>query len=144
MDIIFTPLKIIEGTGGKVLHGIKASSQGFIGFGEAYFSTISFGETKNWRKHLRMTCNLIVPIGCVKFSIVDEPASLSAGELITQKFELSPVNYGRLTIPPGYWFNMQGTDPKINLVLNIADQEHDASELLTLPASIQNLQNFQF
>jgi dTDP-4-dehydrorhamnose 3,5-epimerase len=60
----------------------------------------------------------------VKFVIFDE----------TQKkfFEivLSNENYQRLTIKPGLWFAFQGLDKNINLVLNIADIEHNAEEVI--------------
>ncbi len=144
MDIHFTPLKIIEGTGGAVLHALKASSPDYVGFGEAYFSTVFYGETKNWRKHTRMTCNLIVPVGGVKFCVIDGSASKAAGKLVTKEFELSRSNYGRLTIPPGYWFNMQGMEPGLNLILNIADIEHDAGEMVTLQGGNISFQSFQF
>ena len=47
----------------------------FSEYGEAYFSTLKFGEIKGWNMHERMVLNLIVPIGKVIFVIYDIPYS---------------------------------------------------------------------
>ena len=39
-EVVLTPLKIIENPAGNILHAMKASDQGYAGFGEAYFSTV--------------------------------------------------------------------------------------------------------
>ena len=46
--VLLTPLKQIYHPKGNVFHGMKKSDPGFSGFGEAYFSTINFGDTKIW------------------------------------------------------------------------------------------------
>ena len=63
------PLKSIPNHKGNVLHGLKKSDIGFKDFGEAYFSCISPGFIKGWKRHKEMTLNLIVPVGLVKFVI---------------------------------------------------------------------------
>ena len=45
-DILITPLRRIETTGGDVLHAMKHSDEGSAGFGEAYFSWVSGGAVK--------------------------------------------------------------------------------------------------
>ena len=67
IDYLLTPLKIIDVEGGNVLHAIKDTDQGFKKFGEAYFSTIEPGAIKAWKRHRKMTLNLVVPIGKIKF-----------------------------------------------------------------------------
>ena len=123
-DIILTPLRKINNQKGDVFHAIKKSDVGFYGFGEAYFSFVNKGIIKEWRKHSKMTLNLIVPVGEVKFVIYKEN---------TNKFldiSLSPDNYQRLTIKPGLWVAFEGKS-HLNMILNLANIEHDKSESIS-------------
>ena len=127
--ITLTPLRIIENPLGNIYHSMKKSDAGYEGFGESYFSFIKPGAIKGWKKHLKMTLNLIVPVGSVKFVIYDDrnPGSSSPAffEII-----LSPDNYQRLTIQPGLWMAFQGIGPTLNLIQNIANIEHNPDEAL--------------
>ena len=58
--IILTPLQQITHPKGDIFHAMKVSDDGFIGFGEAYFSTINKDVIKGWKKHTEMTLNLVV------------------------------------------------------------------------------------
>ena len=60
-DLYLTPLKKIDTAGGDVLRALKKSEKNFFGFGEAYFSLINHGAIKGWKKHKKMTSNIIVP-----------------------------------------------------------------------------------
>ena len=120
--IILTPLKIINHPKGDISHAMKKSDTGSDGFGEAYFSTINQNDIKAWKKHSTMTLNLIVPIGRIEFVIFNE---------ISKDFsnvELSKNNYQRLTIKPNLWLALRGIE-KLNLLLNLANREHDVSEV---------------
>ena len=44
--VIVTPLSIINTKGGDVLHAMKSRDQGYLGFGEAYFSKVEPGAIK--------------------------------------------------------------------------------------------------
>ena len=66
-DILVTPLKKIPTLGGDVMHALRASDNGFNGFGESYFSWIEEGAIKAWKFHKSMTLNLVVPLGEVRF-----------------------------------------------------------------------------
>ena len=126
--LILTPLKRIQHPKGDVLHGLKKSDAEYSSFGEAYFSTINNGEIKGWNKHKMMTLNLIVPFGEVTFVIYDKrESSRSKGKFF--KVTLSQANYQRLTVPPGLWLAFKGKSNDINLILNIADMEHDPDEI---------------
>ena len=119
--IILTPLKKINHPKGDIFHAMKKSDIGFNGFGEAYFSTINQNDIKAWKKHNRMTLNLIVPIGKIEIVIYNE---------ILKEFfnvELSQKNYQRLTIKPNLWLALRGIE-KYNILLNLANLEHNASE----------------
>ncbi len=130
--VIITPLKIVPVEDGDILHAVKRSSPGFVDFGEAYFSTILPGRIKAWKKHLRMTLNLVVPEGCVRFVIFDDrPDSPSRGQIA--EIRLSRSHYARLTVPPGLWMGFQCVGENAGLILNLADMEHDPSEAERLP-----------
>jgi dTDP-4-dehydrorhamnose 3,5-epimerase len=126
--VILTPLKQIYNPKGDVFHGMKKSDPGFTNFGEAYFSTIHVGEIKPWKKHLRMTLNLVVPVGKIRFVIHDERnGSVTYGK--TMVVELGSDNYQRLTVPPDVFMAFEGIGESLNLLLNVADLEHDPDEV---------------
>jgi dTDP-4-dehydrorhamnose 3,5-epimerase len=126
--VLLTPLKQIFHPKGDVFHGMKKSDPGFSDFGEAYFSTVHPGEVKPWKKHLRMTLNLVVPVGKIRFVLHDDrPESPTNGQ--TFSVEIGPRNYQRLTVQPGLWMAFEGLDEGLNLLLNIADMEHDPDEV---------------
>lgn len=125
--ILLTPLEIIEGDLGRVLHAMKQNDPGCGPFGEAYFSTIHHNAVKAWKRHRRMTSNIVVPVGEIRFVIVDDRAGNPAGQR-SMEVILSWKNYQRLTIPPGLWMGFQGVGQELNLLLNIADIRHDPSE----------------
>ena len=125
-DVLITNQKIINVSEGNVMHAIKISDVGYIGFGEAYFSIINNGAIKAWKRHREMTLNLIVPLGEVRFVLYDNRNSLNTQ---FQEVIISKKNYCRLTIPPMIWVGFQGLYENESLILNIADIEHDANEV---------------
>jgi dTDP-4-dehydrorhamnose 3,5-epimerase len=127
-DILISDPKIISVSGGDVLHAMKNLDLGYKGFGEAYFSRIEFGAIKAWKRHLRMTLNLVVPVGRVLFHFVDERGG--ATHLV-----IGPSSYKRLTVPPGIWFGFKGLDVNGSLLLNIADIPHELTEVQRKDAS---------
>ena len=123
-----TPLKIINNPSGDILHGMKQSDLGFEDFGEAYFSCVNSKQVKAWTRHSLMTLNLLVPSGKVLIVIYDDdPESESFG--LFHEVSLSLENYKRLTIKPGLWVGYKGLGNGKNLILNIADFEHDENEM---------------
>lgn len=127
MPIILTPLKQISHPKGDIYHALKKSDAGYRAFGEAYFTTVHQDDVKGWKKHTVMTLNLVVPVGAVEFVVHD--MQTGAFESVT----LSQANYQRLTVPPGLWVAFRGVGPELNLVLNIADIEHDPEEAENRP-----------
>ena len=119
--IISTPLKQVFHSKGDIFHAMKKSDAGFDGFGEAYFSTINKNTIKGWKRHTKMTLNIVVPVGKIEFVIYDNE---------TREFEvvkLSQDNYQRLTIRPGLWMAFRGCDV-FNMLLNLASIGHDPEE----------------
>jgi dTDP-4-dehydrorhamnose 3,5-epimerase len=117
--VTLTPLKQITHPKGDIFHAMKASDDGFFGFGEAYFSTVNQGEVKGWKKHTEMTLNLVVATGEVEFIVHDNNSFYSV--------RLSKNNYQRLTVGPGLWLAFKGLSVE-NMLLNLASIEHNPSE----------------
>jgi dTDP-4-dehydrorhamnose 3,5-epimerase len=133
--VLVTPLRVITGDSGNVMHVLKQQEESFQGFGEAYFSTVNAGALKGWKKHRKMILNLVVPVGKIKFVLYDDrPESRSFQNF--QEFILSRDNYQRLTVPPGIWMAFLGLEENGNILLNIASIPHDPLEADNLP--IQN------
>ncbi len=126
-NVQLTPLLIIDGELGNVMHALKKTEPNFSEFGEAYFSTVHCGKIKGWKKHRQMTLNLVVPVGKIKFVIYDDRSGAFSKN---QFFEvcLSPENYQRLTVPPQVWMGFQGVSSSLNLLLNLASIPHDPDE----------------
>ena len=123
--VILTPLKKIYNQEGDIFHAMKKNDDGFDGFGEAYFSTINKGSVKGWKKHTKMTLNIIVPVGTIKFAVFNE----INGEFFSAV--LSKENYQRLTVKSGYWLAFKGVDEN-NILLNLASLEHDPEEAINI------------
>jgi len=127
-DVVLKSVKQILHPKGNIFHGIKKSDNAYCGFGEAYFTTINKGEVKGWNKHKKMTLNIFVPSGEVKFVIFDDRLeSETKGNFFN--VYISQDKYKRLTIPPGLWIAFKGIYENPNIILNIANLEHDPSEM---------------
>lgn len=124
-SVLFTPLKIIESDLGSVRHAMRIDAAGYNGFEEVYFSSVKKNKIKGWKKHLRMTMNLVVCSGSVKFALVCENRIENVS-----LFTLSPSdNYGRLTVPPNYWLAFKGLCDE-NLIMNFSNLLHDPAEAI--------------
>ena len=99
--IITKTLKQFHLEEGDVLHALKSNEEEFKGFQEAYFSIINPYKIKGWKKHLKMTMNLIVPIGSVRFIFYDEKKNFLESIVIGEE------NYLRITVPPNIWFGFR-------------------------------------
>lgn len=131
-----TPLKTFNGDRGDVLHAMRTGDPGCAPFGEAYFSTVHHGAVKAWKRHRRMTSNLVVPAGEIRFVIVDRRDD-EPGATCFMEVRLSRQNYQRLTIPPGLWMGFQGLGRGLNLLLNVASLPHDDGECEDLPSDTE-------
>lgn len=123
--VILTPLKQIYHPKGDIFHAMKKSDIGFDSFGEAYFSTINQNDIKGWKKHTKMTLNIVVPVGNIEFVVYDE----NSKEFFSTK--LSHNNYQRLTVKAGLWMAFRGLEEH-NILLNLASIEHDPNEAINI------------
>ena len=123
--VILTPLKQIHNIKGDIFHAMKKSDNGFDGFGEAYFSTIHKDDIKGWKKHTKMTLNLVVPIGKINFVVYDEYKKEFFNVILSQN------NYQRLTVKAGLWMAFRGGNEN-SMLLNLASIEHDPKEAINI------------
>ena len=123
---------------GNLFHGLKNSDDGYDKFGEIYFSFINENSIKAWKFHKKMTLNLIVPVGSIRFNFLDFREESST---FKEKFTLtlSDKDYSRLTVPPKIWFGFKGLGDKTNLLVNIANMPHDDNEVET-----KDIDKFEF
>jgi dTDP-4-dehydrorhamnose 3,5-epimerase len=122
-DILITPLARIATVGGDVLHAMKHSDAGYAGFGETYCSWVTAGAVKAWKRHTRMTMNIVVPVGQVRFVF-----HLNGTDVLRVE-DIGEDRYARVTVPPGIWFGFKGLSAPQSLVLNIANISHDPNEV---------------
>jgi dTDP-4-dehydrorhamnose 3,5-epimerase len=132
-DIALTPLKIIPGEGGMVMHALKASDNYFEGFGEAYFSTVDKGSIKGWKCHTKMVLNIVVPVGAIRFVVYDGREDSETVNTFNEFCLGTEFEYSRLTVPPNLWMAFQGVGDGLNLLLNLASIPHDPEEAKKLP-----------
>tara|TARA_B110000977_G_scaffold159698_1_gene203721 strand:- start:466 stop:921 length:456 start_codon:yes stop_codon:yes gene_type:complete len=116
-EIRFIPLKMIPGEKGSVSHIMK-SPDFFIK--EVYMSTVNRNSVKGWKKHTKMTLNLAVIKGSVKFTFIKNAK--------TCQYTVGGKNYGRLVVAPGCWVCFEGLEEE-NMIVNCADLEHDPDEI---------------
>lgn len=123
------PLREIAVPNGNVYHALKSSEDGYINFGELYFSRIEMGKIKGWKRHNLCTLNLIVVEGVVSFIVASDDFLEGNGESYRKEFTIGPkVNYKRLVVPPGYWMAFKGVGAGENIIANVIDKEHDPEE----------------
>ena len=92
-------------------------------FREAYFSKVKFGKIKAWKFHLKMTLNLVVPSGKVKFVFYSEKEERFRVIIIGEK------RYSRLTVPPKIWVGFKGISKPESIILNITNVKHNKKEI---------------
>jgi len=114
--------KVIKLSDGDVLRILRKNEVKKWNFAEAYFSKIKFGKIKAWKCHLKMTINIVVPKGKVKFVFYSNKKFRSI--LIGEK------NYCRLMIPPKVWFGFKGISKSESIILSLTNITHNTKEVL--------------
>jgi dTDP-4-dehydrorhamnose 3,5-epimerase len=122
--IILTKLSSIKNKNGNLLHIIDKNNKNFLGFGEVYISWILPKKIKGWKKHLKMTMNLSVPVGKVMFIFCKN-------ELLKKfkKYIIGENNYKLITVPPGYWFAFKNLSKNKSMVINFSNILHNDKEV---------------
>lgn len=122
------PLRQIAVPKGDVWHAFKCSDEGFVGFGEAYFTHVDAGAIKGWKRHNRCALNLVVVQGAVRFVLYDDRnGSVTKGQYA--EVTLSPSdNYQRLTVAPGLWMAFQGVSKEQAMLIDLIPELHTPDE----------------
>ena len=106
---------------GDVLKFHSLNDKSFSNFGEAYFSFIKKGAIKSWKKHTKVTSNLVVPYGRVKFVFFD------GSDNFHQEI-LDDETNKKLIVKPGLWFGFKGLNYPHSVIMNLIDEVHDPDE----------------
>jgi len=106
---------------GNIIKIINKNNEGYVGFSEAYFSEIKKNCIKAWKYHKKMSLNLFVTQGKVKFVFFDNKKSF-------YKIELSEYDCKQVFVKPKVWFGFKGLGKK-NKILNFANIIHNTSEI---------------
>lgn len=127
--VSFRNLKIFKDERGQVMHMLRSDSKEFEGFGEIYFSITNPKVIKGWKRHLKKNQLLTVPVGTVKFVILDQreesPTHGHVNEII-----IGEENYGLLRIPNNLTYAFQTTSDSPSLIANCTDHPHEDKEAL--------------
>ena len=122
-NIKFINQPTIKVKGGNVMKVMKISDYKEFSFHEAYFSSIDLNYIKGWKMQLKMSSNICVPVGEVKFTFVSKDFRYH------KTYTLGENNYGTLSVPPGIWYCFKGLSEKTSLILNISDSEHNEEHI---------------
>ena len=133
--VLLTPLKQITHPKGDVFHAMKCVDPGFEGFGEVYFSNVLQGLVKAWKRHSRMTLNLVCIVGKIHFVLYDgrENSSTFGKYMEVILSPELPELYRRITIPAGVWMGFVGIGEGKSILLNVANIPHDPLEQVNIP-----------
>lgn len=123
-----TLLKQIPDERGKVMHMMRNDMEGFVSFGEIYFSCVYPGAIKGWHIHKKMTLNYAVPFGNIKFVLYDDRTNSSTNGEIQEIF-LGPDNYCLVTVPPMVWNGFKGIGKDMAIVANCSSIPHHTEEI---------------
>lgn len=132
--LVLTKLAIFNSKEGATYRSLRSSDEGYIGFGESYFSFVHYNAIKAWKLHKSMTLNLVVPIGIVRFNFID---FREESKTFNERFEvtLSDENYQRITVPPMILFGFKGLQDGPNVISNISNMIHDDEECLNIDST---------
>jgi len=127
--VIRQPLRQITEQRGAVLHMLKNDSPLFMGFGEIYFSEIKGGVVKAWRRHLKMTQHIAVPVGAIRLVIYDDRTGSRTKGQLAEILTGRAGDYCLVRIPPMLWYGFQGMNKSTSLIANCTDIPHDPEEI---------------
>lgn len=127
--VLITPLRRIPTPKGDVLHAMKSTDEGYCGFGEVYFSEVRGGDVKGWKRHNRMTLNIVVVRGAIRFTIYDDrEGSGTRGDCCQVVLSPDGGRYARLTVAPGLWMAFEGVDDGVSLLMDVIPEPHNPDE----------------
>jgi dTDP-4-dehydrorhamnose 3,5-epimerase len=129
--LTIAPLSRIHHELGDVLHIMRSSSNESLDIMEIYASSVLCNKRKGWKRHLRLTLNLVVIEGAIDFSFVDDRVNKHNPTALT--FHADPLdNHSRITVPPLVWVAFEGLKAS-NILVNCIAEPHDPLEQENIP-----------
>lgn len=126
------PLEVISDNRGRVMHMVRRDAPFFTVFGEVYFSVVNPSIVKAWKRHLRMTQRLAVPVGRIRLVAFDDREDSSTRGRV-QILEMGEDDYKLVQVPPGLWYGFAGIARAPSLIANCTDLPHDPAEAEARP-----------
>ena len=118
-------IKKFKNPKGNVLRGFRKNDKYLENSAEIYFSWINKKAIKGWKLHKKMSMNLVVPIGKVKFVFYDGKNFKTV--IVGEK------NYNRIFVPNNIFFLFQNLYKQKSLVVNNASIIHqNKNETITI------------
>lgn len=112
----------VKGTeSASVIKVYSEGCDGYRGFGEAYFSVLTKGYSRPFKRHKSMALNLVVMEGSFEFKF-----SLDLTTTVAQIFLADYTR--RITVEPMIWFSFTGLSDR-NVIMNLANIRHDENEI---------------
>ena len=116
-------LKTIKGDNSYITKIIDKNKKNYFGIDEVYSSNLQKNTIKAWKKHKKMTCNILVVKGEIKFVFFDNLFKKNNKIIINEKDNLM------LLIKPCVWFGFKGLK-KNNTLINFSNILHNDKEIL--------------
>ena len=117
-------LQKVKNKKGEILKAFNKNNLNLNGIKEVYFSWVKNKNVKVWKYHKKMSLNIVVAYGRVKFVFYDEKRKRFFNITIGEN------NYKRLTVSPKIWFGFKGLNSPRSLILNCANQMHKKNEIV--------------
>lgn len=122
-----TKLKKINLPKGNVLKFIDKKNKNFIKFGEVYFSFVNYKSIKAWKMHKKMTLNIAVPIGNVRFVLFEVKKNKISK---IEEIKIGQDDYRLLTINPKIWYGFIGISKNPSMIVSLTNMLHDENEMV--------------
>lgn len=127
------PLKVVPNDKGNIYHILQVPNSDVGIVQEVYASEILFGCVKGWKRHLRVSLNLVVITGAIRFHLIDDRDN--ADMPLQYVYELGPdTNHSRLMIPPKIWVAFEAID-RDSILVNSISELHSPDESENAPLS---------
>jgi dTDP-4-dehydrorhamnose 3,5-epimerase len=109
---------------------IEEHSLGFVDFAECYMTEVLPGSVKAWKYYDRMTQNVCVPVGAVKFVIYDDRDGSRTNGIVNEFHLERTRKFARLTIPPRLWYGFGSLCASTSIIVNVIDVPHQGSNAI--------------
>lgn len=117
-------LKKFKNVKGNVLRGFRKTDKFPGKSAEIYFSWLNKSAIKGWKLHKKMSMNLLVPLGKVRFVFFDGAKF--------KKIIIGEKNYCRIYVPNNIFFSFQNLSNDKSLIVNNSSIIHQKKMKLSI------------